>query len=340
MKVRLLEHLRCPECRAKLALHDPLMEDGPLGVSELAAGRLTCSGCAREYAIRDGVPRLAEVDRLPAASVTNRTASSFGFLWATSEDDESAFQMEPHHFSRMAETLGLAPPVGLILDAGCGEGIDVIQHAQRQGCEVIGAELSDGGCATTFRRTVRLPCAHVVQADVTRLPFADGTFRLAYSFGVLHHVADPRAAMREIARVTQPGGQVAVYLYEDFTERAAGWRWLLRAVNQLRHITVRLPHRFLYTLCQLASPVVFIMLTGPSRILSRVPACRAFAASLPYSYGTGPFSLAPDLYDRFATPVEGRYSRETAAALIESAGLRIAAIKNNRGWMVAGEKPS
>lgn len=340
MKSRLLEYLRCPRCRARLTLHEPLIENGPLGAPEVTAGRLACSQCVREYAILDGVPRLAEGEPLPTAAITQRTAASFGFLWANSRDDEGAFHAEPHHYSKMAETLGLPAANGLILDAGCGEGIDLVQLARREGCEVIGAEISDGGCATTYRRTVRLSFGHVVQADLRRLPFGDSTFNLAYSYGVLHHVADPLSAIREIARVTQPGGRVAVYLYEDFSERAVGWRLCLRAVNQLRHLTVRLPHRLLYTLCQIASPVVFLTLTVPYKALSRIPACRAFASRLPYNFGTGPLSLSGDLYDRFSAPLEGRYSRETAAALVEAAGLRVAAIANNRGWMVTGEKPS
>jgi SAM-dependent methyltransferase len=339
MKPRLLEYLRCPECRAVLALHDAHIETLLSGAAEVTAGRLRCTRCTRDYAIQDGVPRLADA-LLPSPDITERTASSFGFVWAVSNDDERAFQGEPHHFAKMEQTLGLPPPNGLILDAGCGEGIDVLQQARRPGCEVIGVELSDGGCATTFRRIATLPSAHVVQADLRRLPFADGTFDLAYSYGVLHHVADPPAAVREIARVTRAGGRVAAYLYEDFGERAPGWRVLLRAVNQLRRITVRLPHRLLYALCQIASPVVFVVLTLPSRLLSRLPACRGVASRMPYNFGTGPFSLVADLYDRFSAPLEGRYSREAATRLVASAGLSVAAVANNRGWMIAGEKAS
>ena len=339
MKARLLEYLRCLECRARLSLRDPRVVHESPSAPEVDAGRLRCEGCGREYALRDGIPRMADVT-LPSAAVTERTASSFGFAWKVFDHDQYVAQTEAHHFSKMEETLGLAPPNGLILDAGCGEGIDVVQQAQRDGCEVIGAELSDGGCATTFRRTAKLPSAHVVQADLRRLPFADGTFDLAYSYGVLHHVADPPAAIREIARVTQPGGRVAIYVYEDFSERAFGWRVLLRAVNQLRRITVHLPHRLLYTLCQIASPVAFITLTLPSKALSAIPGCREVASRIPYNFGDGPFSMAGDFYDRFSAPLEGRYSRHGAAALVASAGLRVAAIANNRGWMVAGEKPS
>lgn len=49
-----------------------------------------------------------------------------------------------------------------------------------------------------------------VLGDVQRLPFRDGTIDLVYATGLLEHVADERAVIREIARVLRPGGLVHV----------------------------------------------------------------------------------------------------------------------------------
>ena len=48
-----------------------------------------------------------------------------------------------------------------------------------------------------------------IQADGERLPFADATFDLAFCVATLHHALDLGTMVRELARVTRPGGIVA-----------------------------------------------------------------------------------------------------------------------------------
>jgi SAM-dependent methyltransferase len=50
-----------------------------------------------------------------------------------------------------------------------------------------------------------------VQADVCWLPFADATFDLAYSYGVVHDLGAPERGLRERGRVARPGATVGVY---------------------------------------------------------------------------------------------------------------------------------
>lgn len=53
------------------------------------------------------------------------------------------------------------------------------------------------------------PGVVVVRADAKCLPFPDATFDLVLALYVLHHVMGYRAALREVARVTRPGGRFA-----------------------------------------------------------------------------------------------------------------------------------
>ena len=76
-----------------------------------------------------------------------------------------------------------------------------------------GVELSDGGCRTSYARTRALSRAHVVQADLCQLPFAEGTFDFAYSYGVLHHSPNTQTAIEEVHRVLKPGGTARIMIY-------------------------------------------------------------------------------------------------------------------------------
>jgi SAM-dependent methyltransferase len=307
---------------------------------EVMAGFLLCPGCGHRYAINEGVPQLCHPDLMAAARAKVRTASSYGYLWSRSAIVAEVNEPRSYHFDRMERALSLPPLSGLVLDAGCGEGIDLANQARRAEVEIVGVELSDGGCRTSFARSLALPAAHVIQADLCRLPFEDKSFDFVYSYGVLHHLPSPKEGLQELVRLLKPGACVAAYLYEDFSDRAIGWRWLLAGTNQLRWITLRLSHRVLYLSCQAASPAVYALFTIPFRMLRHIPGLGSLASGFPFRHATRPFSLVGDLYDRFSAPIEWRYSRGNAIALFESVGLQNVAATKERGWMVSGIKPS
>lgn len=97
----------------------------------------------------------------------------------------------------------------LVYDLGCGAGRHMA-FLQLVTFAVIGSDLAENGlraCADMLRKA-GLP-ANVVQADMTRAPFADGTFDSGIAINVLNH--NPRAllqqAIAEVARVLRPGGE-------------------------------------------------------------------------------------------------------------------------------------
>lgn len=331
MKRRLLDHLRCLDCGSPLRAEKPVFH--PIRKEEIMEGTLACTGCSRSYPVRAGVPSFLEGLRPHA-----RTRSSFGYLWSRSAERPEI--PARYHLDRMRESLRLPPLQGLVLDAGCGEGIDLINCARDSGVELIGVELSDGGSRVSFQRAFWHPAIHVIQADLARLPFAPGTFDFIYSYGVLHHLSEPPAGARELARVLKPGAGLAAYLYEDFSDRRGFWAWLLSATNRLRRLTPHLPHRLLYALCAAGSPAVWLLFTVPHKLLRLIPPARGVAEGFPFRQGTGPFSLVGDLYDRFSAPIEQRYSREGAEALLRGAGLEGLHAERSRGWMVLGSKPA
>jgi SAM-dependent methyltransferase len=90
-----------------------------------------------------------------------------------------------------------------ILDAGCGPGGNGAWLAQFG--DVIGVDVSPDALA--FVRS-RRPTTTPVRASVEALPFADHAFDAVVGLTVLYAVSDDTGALRELARVTRPGGAV------------------------------------------------------------------------------------------------------------------------------------
>jgi SAM-dependent methyltransferase len=90
-----------------------------------------------------------------------------------------------------------------ILDCGCGTG-DNLRLLAPYG-SVYGTDLSERGLA--LARDAGRP---LVRADVACMPFASDTFDLVTSFDMLQCIPTDREALREMARVTRPGGVVVM----------------------------------------------------------------------------------------------------------------------------------
>jgi SAM-dependent methyltransferase len=93
-----------------------------------------------------------------------------------------------------------------VLDVGCGMGMYTAAFL-RETPHVFGIEVERERALEARERA-----AGVAQALGERLPFPDATFDVVYSHEVLEHVADDRACVAEMVRVTRPAGRVLVFV--------------------------------------------------------------------------------------------------------------------------------
>ena len=100
-----------------------------------------------------------------------------------------------------------------VLEAGCGIGTDGAQFAAA-GAEYTGLDFSPAAFVLARRGfEVRGLRGRFVAGSVTALPFHDETFDLVFSHGVIHHLPETEAAVREFHRVLKPGGTALVMVY-------------------------------------------------------------------------------------------------------------------------------
>jgi SAM-dependent methyltransferase len=339
MKPALLERLRCPRCIGNLEVR---FGDG---TSDLREGLLTCR-CGEWFPVVRGIPRMllspyreaflqreAEwVSRLREAlppwempevkgedRVQQATAERFGAEWRTFWDMRKDYERLFHSYFDVVDVDSFRGRV--VLDAGCGMG-RWAAFCARAGASVVAVDLGPA-VEVAAKNLEPYPHAHVVQADLLRLPFESRSFDAVYSMGVLHHLPDPEAGFRSVAARVAPGGILGIYLYYSLENRSAAHRFLLRAVTILRRATVRLPHALLRSIAAVWAALFALLFVWPARLLERLGFRRA-ARALPLSQ-YGPLEwrvLYNDTVDRFGAPLEARFSREEIRDLFRRAGFR------------------
>jgi SAM-dependent methyltransferase len=155
---------------------------------------------------------------------------------------QSIYAYQQPRVDLAARVLDLAAPAayGTVVDVGCGNGMYLAELARRGFVgRVLGVDLSLGMLAAARDRLAAsgpaggaaggaaelddptgqhgptgpsAPLVALANADAAALPLRDGTADLAFAMHMLYHVPDPAEALRELRRVTRPGGRVVIVL--------------------------------------------------------------------------------------------------------------------------------
>jgi SAM-dependent methyltransferase len=268
MKRRLLAYLRCPSCAGEISISSEQVEAG-----EIISGVLRCSSCEKTFPITRGVPRFATPEQVEADKAA--TAENFGWQWQHFVQGDELYA---------DQFLGWLTPVQpeffrdkVVLEGGCGKGRHTQLAASWGAREIIGVDLSDA-VETAFAATRSIPNAHIVQADIYNLPFAQ-MFDYGFSVGVLHHLPDPRAGFLSLSSKVKAGGHVSAWVYG-----AENNEWITRFVNPLREkFSSRINQRTLLHLSKLPTALVYLATKGVYGPLNRSESGARIAQHLFYN---------------------------------------------------------
>jgi demethylmenaquinone methyltransferase / 2-methoxy-6-polyprenyl-1,4-benzoquinol methylase len=140
----------------------------------------------------------------------------------------------------------VAPQRGeLVLDLAAGTGTSS-QPFDDAGASVVPCDFSLGMLRVGKEHRPRLP---FTAGDGTQLPFADGVFdAVTVSFG-LRNIVDPLAGLRELRRVTRPGGRLVVCEFSHPTWRpfrVVYVEYLMRALPPIARAVSSSPDAYVY----------------------------------------------------------------------------------------------
>jgi SAM-dependent methyltransferase len=244
MKERLIELLACPTCGGEIAVAEIVEKEN----AEIISAKLICENCRQDFPVIRGVPRFAELEKIEPEKA--ETARNFGWQWTrfTQEDERYAEQF-----------LGWLQPVKpdffrgkIVLEAGCGKGRHTKLAATWGAQEIVGVDLGDG-VESAFELTKNLSNAHIVQADIFKLPLKRA-FDYAFSVGVLHHTPDPKKSFVSLAAKVKSGGHISAWVYG-----AENNEWITRFVNPVREsFTSKLDLPMLFLLSAVPTFAVFL----------------------------------------------------------------------------------
>jgi SAM-dependent methyltransferase/uncharacterized protein YbaR (Trm112 family) len=339
--------LRCPRCGDAFAIDAESDASGDRSIS-----------CARGHAfpLIAGIPRL-----LPAATLSSVVAqhpaffAKFPELRPTSTDAASdsvrtqrAFGDEWQRFPELHEVhkrifdwyFDGPEPVrwqGLeVLDAGCGMG-RWLHFARLAGAEIVGIDVSAAIDVAAAREG---DAAEFVQADLRHPPFAPESFDLVYCLGVVHHLEDPLAGVRALARLVRPGGDLRLYVYRSLDEEPLWRRLFFAAATALRQLTTRLPFPAVHAMAWLVAVTANVLFLRPRRLVRRFALGDRLTRGLPLVHYTDvPFRmLVAEQFDRLVAPIEGRFRKDEIEAWIREVGFEVIAVLPGLGWRVIGRR--
>lgn len=257
MKIKLLNILACPKCKANL-IHQTIKanQDG----TEIIEGSLHCEKCSKNYSITNGIARFVEPDNY---------ASSFGYQWNLFRkeqiDSHNGTDLSAKRFWSETGWTENELKGKWVLDAGCGAGrfLDAAANSQ---AEIIGIDISSAVDAAKANLEGK-ENVHFIQASIYELPFKEGTFDFCYCLGVIQHTPDPESSIRSLAEKVKEGGKIAVTIYER-----RKWWTMFFSKYWLRPVTKRMPNETLLKMIKGLMPIAFPI----TDVLFRIPVLGKF----------------------------------------------------------------
>jgi demethylmenaquinone methyltransferase/2-methoxy-6-polyprenyl-1,4-benzoquinol methylase len=132
-----------------------------------------------------------------------------------------------------------------VLDLGAGTGVSTEELAL-SGAYVAGIDISLGMLRAGRRARPHVP---LVAGDALNLPFPDATFDAVTSSFVIRNIANTPEALRELARVTKPGGRLVICEFSHPTNglfRTVYLQYLMRSLPAVAKRVASNPEAYVY----------------------------------------------------------------------------------------------
>ncbi len=249
-----------------------------------------------------------------------RTVEGFGNEWTRFDQKELTEEERIRIFHSYFHLFpwSVLPENAVGVDVGSGSGRWAMEVSKR--ISMLHCVDASSGALNVARTNLaaRTNC-HFHLATASQLPFSSESLDMCYSLGVLHHIPDTQAGIRECARVLKKGAPFLIYLYYRFDNRAIWYVWLWRISDFFRKSISMLRHSQRSVICDLIAFFVYYPTARTAKILEKLGlAVDSFPLS---SYRNHSFyTMRTDALDRFGTGLEKRFTKKEIEDMLLEAG--------------------
>lgn len=264
-------------------------------------------------------------DTPPDAKLRSGSPERFGYEWA-----RYAEVLPAHEEQFRRWTAPLAPEQWrgqAVLDVGCGMGRNSHWALQYGAREVTAIDVDENSLASARRTLAAFANTQVLEMSAYDIGFAD-RFDIVFSIGVIHHLSDPQAALRNMVKAARPGGRVLIWVYGLENNR-----WIVAVLNPLRKaLFSRLPIGLVHHLSLYPAALLWAALRlGISRI-----EYFQLIRTLTFPH------LRAIVFDQMLPKIANYWPREVVERLMRDAGLQQVELVwvNQMSWSAIGIKPA
>lgn len=213
-----------------------------------------------------------------------------------------------------------------ILDAGCGMGRNSYWPLLYGAREAVAFDFDRRSVARAKETLAAFPNARVEYQNIYELPWKN-EFDIALSIGVIHHLKEPKLALRNLVTALKQGGTLLIWVYSY-----EGNEWIVRYMNPIRkYVTSKLPLPLVHLLSYVCSIPLFLFVKlarGPSKYLKQLSTFKFW-------------HIHSIVFDQLIPAIANYWSKKEVESLSQGIGLsesEVHAPPNKLGWILCGKK--